>query len=78
MDWLMVPKAAVRSNMMRIVRWPESEERRTLLVTLRRTVSVLCCERKCFEQVVEGEMGFDLSSDNAFRNFRQKGRLEMG
>ncbi len=44
--WLMVSKAAVRSRRMRMLRWPESEEMRRSLVTLRRAVSVLCCERK--------------------------------
>lgn len=39
--WLIVSKAAVRSRRMRIERWPESEERRRSLVTLRRAVSVL-------------------------------------
>ena len=46
MLWLMVSKAAVRSRRMRTLRWPESEERRRSLVTFRRAVSVLCCERK--------------------------------
>ena len=44
MEWLMVSKAAVRSRRMRIVRCPESEERRSLVI-LRRAVYVLCCER---------------------------------
>ena len=41
MVWLMVSKAAVRSRRRRMLRWPESEERRRSLVTLRRAVSVL-------------------------------------
>ena len=45
-EWLMVSNAAVRSRRMRMLRWPESEERRRSLVALRRADSVLCCERK--------------------------------
>ncbi len=40
----MVSKAAVRLSMIRIVRWPECEERRRSLVTLRKAASVLCCD----------------------------------
>ena len=40
MEWLMVLKAAVRSRRMRMLRCPESEERRRSLVILRRAVSV--------------------------------------
>lgn len=36
---------AVRLSMMRMVRRPESEEKRRSLVTVRRAVSVLCCGR---------------------------------
>lgn len=46
MEWLMVSNAAVRSRRMRILRLPESEERRRSLVTFSRAVSVLCLERK--------------------------------
>ena len=46
MVWLMVSKAAERSRRMRMLSWPESEERSRSLVTLRRADSVLCCERK--------------------------------
>lgn len=41
MVWLMVSKATVRSRRRRMRRWPESEERRRLLVTFRSAVSVL-------------------------------------
>lgn len=39
-EWLMVSKAVLRSSRMRMLREPESEERRSL-VTFRRAVSVL-------------------------------------
>ena len=45
MVWLMVLNAAVRSRRMRMLRLPESEERRRSLVILRRAVSVLCFVR---------------------------------
>lgn len=38
-------KGSGGSSMIRMLRWPESEERRSL-VTLSRAVSVLCCEQK--------------------------------
>ena len=38
MVWLMVSKSAVRSSRMRMLRLPESEERRRSLVTLSRAV----------------------------------------
>lgn len=43
MEWSMVLKAAVRSRRRRMVRWPESAERRMLLVAFKRVVSVLWC-----------------------------------
>ena len=46
MEWVMVSKAALRSSKMRMFREPESEERRRLLVTFRRAVSVLWEDRK--------------------------------
>ena len=54
MEWLMVSKAAVRSRRMRMVRCPESEERRRSLVTFRRAVSVLCFERKQIGRIQTG------------------------
>ena len=42
----MVSKAAVRSRRIRMVREPESAERRMSLVILSSAVSVLCLERK--------------------------------
>ncbi len=40
--WLTESKAAVRSRKMRVLKWPEPEESRRLLVTLKRSVFVLC------------------------------------
>lgn len=43
MAWLMVLKAAER--LIRMLSWPESEEKRRSLVTLRRALLGLCCVR---------------------------------
>lgn len=61
-----------RERRMRILRCPESEERRRLFVTLRRAVSVLFgaeSRLKSFVEVIGGEMGFQLGSNNTFLSF---------
>lgn len=40
--WLMVSKVAMKLRRIRMLRQPESGERRRSLVTLRKNVSVLC------------------------------------
>ncbi len=82
MVWLIVSNAAVRSSRMRMVRCPESAERRRSLVTFRRAVSVLCFERKPDWKDSNRllEMRWVLSCEATTRSkiFDRKGRLEMG
>ena len=78
----MVSKAAVRSRRMRMLRCPESEERRRSFVILRRAVSVLCFDRKPDWKDSNRllEVRWVLSCEATARSsiFDMKGRLEMG
>ena len=51
MVWLMLSKAAVRSRIMRMLRWPKSDESRRLLMTSRRAVSMLWVEENCSKEL---------------------------
>ena len=78
----MVSKAAVRSRRMRMVRWPESEERRRSFVILRRAVSVLCWDRKPdwkhSKRLLEVRWVLSCKATARSRILERKGRLEMG
>ena len=74
--------AAVRSRRMRMLRLPESEERRRSLVILRRAVSVLCFvrnpDRKGSNRLLELRWDFSWEATTRSSSFDRKGRFEMG